>query len=209
MVFLTYFNLSLNTACFCLSLVPDHHPALPVGVEQKHTIGRPLPWFCAWLFTCLAVWLWSSPLISVFSSGNWAPWWQFHLIDCMCACWEQVALRGLSGFLSLEQIWIILPPGEKEIFRLEVMAAISKVKYWFKPNDIYLWNMTQNSEWDNASVSWAPKRAKDYWLRLLPSSALPVSLSLSTASLLKSHCKESHKGSWSLFSFPHLQHSNK
>ena len=63
----------------------------------------------------------------------------------MCACWGQVALRGLSGFLSLEQIWIILPPCEKEIY-LEVMAAIPKAKYWFKPNDIYFWTMTQNSE---------------------------------------------------------------
>ena len=97
----------------------------------------------------------------------------------MCACWGQVALRGLSGFLSLEQIWIILPPGEKEIY-LEVMAAIPKAKYWFKPNDIYFWTLTQNSDWANASFFWAPTRANDYWLRLLPSSALPVSLSLST-----------------------------
>ena len=47
--------------------------------------------------------------------------------------------------LSLEQIWIILPPGEKEIC-LEVMAAIPKAKYWFKPNDIYFWTLTQISE---------------------------------------------------------------
>ena len=44
--------------------------------------------------------------------------------------------------LSLEQIWIILPPGEKEIW-LEVMAAIPKAKYWFKPNGIYFWTLTQ------------------------------------------------------------------
>ena len=69
----------------------------------------------------------------------------------MCACKEQVALRELSGFLSLEQIWIILPPGEKEIFCLEVMAAISKAKYRFKPNDLYFWTMTQNSDWADAS----------------------------------------------------------
>ena len=98
---------------------------------------------------------------------------------------------------------------KKEIFCLEVMAAIPKGKYWFKPNDIYFWTLTQNSDWANASVFWTHKRANDYCFRLLPSSALPVSLSLSTASLLKSHCKESHKGSWSLFSFPHLQHNNK
>ena len=127
----------------------------------------------------------------------------------MCACKQQVALRGLSGFLSLEQIWIILPPGEKEIFCLEVMAAIPKAKYWFKPNDIYLWTMTQNSDWADASVFWGPRKANDYWLRLLPSSALPVSLSLSTTSPLKSHCKQSCKGSCSLVSFPQLQSSNK
>ena len=74
-----------------------------------------------------------------------------------------MALRGLSGFLSLEQIWIILPPGEKEIFCLEVMAAIPKAKYWFKPNDIYLWTLTQNSDWADASVFWASTRTNDYW----------------------------------------------
>ena len=57
-----------------------------------------------------------------------------------------MALTGLSGFLNLQQIGIILPPGEKEIFCLEVMASIPKAKYWFKPNDIYLWTLTQNSE---------------------------------------------------------------
>ena len=117
-----------------------------MGLEQKHTIWGLLPWVCAWLFTCLAVWAWPSVLTSVFSSEKWAPWWQFHFLDCVCACKEQVALRGLSGFLSLEQIWIILPPWEKEIC-LEVMAAIPKAKYWFKPNDIYFWTLAQKSEW--------------------------------------------------------------
>ena len=163
-----------------------------MGVEQKHTIWRLLPWVCAWFFTSLAVWAWSSILISVFSSRKWASWWQFHLLYCMCACKEQVDLRGLSGFLSLEQIWIILPPGEKEIY-LEVMAAIPKAEYWFKPNDIYFWTVTQNSDWTDASVFWAPTRANDYCLRLFPSLALPVSLSLSTTSSLKSHCKENCK----------------
>ena len=165
--------------------MPDHHPPLPVDVEQKHTIWGLWPWVCAWLFTCLAVWPSSSPLTSVFSSGKRAVWWYFNLLDCIHACKEQVALRRLSVFLSLEQIWIILPRGEKEIFCLEVMAAIPKAKYWFKPNDIYLWTMTQNSDWADASVFWGPRKANDYWLRLLPSSALPVSLSLSTTSPLK------------------------
>ena len=123
--------------------MPDHHPPLPVDVEQKHTIWGLLPWICAWLFTCLAVWPSSSPLTSVFSPEKWAPWWYFNLLDCICACKEQLALRRLSVFLSLEQIWIILPPGEKEIFCLEVMAAITKAKYWFKPNGIYLWTLTK------------------------------------------------------------------
>ena len=109
-----------------------------------------------WRFTYLAVWPWSSPLTSVFSSGKWAPWY-FNLLDCIRACKEQVALRGLSGFLNLKKIWIILPPGEKEIFSLEVMTAIPKAKYWFKPNDIYLWTMTQNSDWADASVFWGPR----------------------------------------------------
>ena len=98
---------------------------------------------------------------------------------------------------------------EKKFFCVDTMAAIPKAKYWFKPNDFYFWTLTQNSDWADASVFWAHKRANDDCLRLLPSSALPVSLSLSTASPLKSHCKESHKGSWSLVSFPHLQRSNK
>ena len=110
-----------------------------------------------------------------------------------------MALRGLSGFLSLEQIWIILPHGGKEIFCLEVMAAIPKAKYWFKPNDICFWTLTQNSDWADASVFWAYTRANDYLLRLLPSSPLPVSLSLSTTPL-KPHSKENRKGFWSLVS---------
>ena len=117
----------------------------------------------------------------------------------MCACEVQMALRGLSGFLSLEQIWIILPHGGKEIFCLEVMAAIPKAKYWFKPNDICFWTLTQNSDWADASVFWAYTRANDYLLRLLPSSPLPVSLSLSTTPL-KPHSKENRKGFWSLVS---------
>ena len=127
----------------------------------------------------------------------------------MCACKEQVDLRGLFGFLNMKQIWIIPPPGEKEIFCLEVMAAIHKAKYWFKSNDIYFWTLTQNSDWAYASVFWAHIKANDFCLRLLPSSALPVCLSLPTASPLKSHCKESCKSSCSLISSPHLQHRNK
>ena len=167
-VFLTFFNLSLNIAFLCLSILPDHHPPLPVGVEQNHTYWGMLPWVFAWRFMCIGVWTWSNPLILVFSSVKWAPWWLFHLLDCMCACWEQVAVRGFSGFLSLEQIWIIIPPGEKGIFSLEVIAAIPKAKCWFKPNVLYFWTKTQNSDWDGSSVFWAPTRANGYWLRLLP-----------------------------------------
>ena len=57
-----------------------------------------------WRFTYLDVWPWSSLLTSVFSSGKSVPWWYFNLLDCVHACKEQVALRGLSEFLSLEQI---------------------------------------------------------------------------------------------------------
>ena len=62
----------------------------------------------------------------------------------MCACKDQVALRGISGFLDLVQIWIILRSGEKEIIFLDVMAAIPKTKYWFKENDIFFepWHRT-------------------------------------------------------------------
>ena len=41
----------------------------------------------------------------------------------------EVALRGLTRFLSLEKVLIILPPGEMEIFWVEVMADIPKDKY--------------------------------------------------------------------------------
>ena len=132
-----------------------------------------------WRFTYLAVWPWSSPLTSDFSSGKWAPWY-FNFLDCICAYKEQVALRGLSGLLSLEQIWIILPPGEKEIFCFECMGAIPKAKYWFMPNDIYLWTLIQNPDWVDTSVFWVPTRTNDYWLRLLHSqpfqSAFPCQL---------------------------------
>ena len=90
---------------------------------------------------------------------------------------------------------------EKAIFCLEVMATIPKAKILIQAKLHLFWTLTQNSDWADASVFWAPIRAKDYWLRLLPSSALPVSLSFSTTSPLKSHCKESCKGSWSLLSF--------
>ena len=50
-----------------------------------------------WHFIYLAVWSWSSPLTSVFSSGKWAPCWYLNLLDCIRACKEQAALRGLSG----------------------------------------------------------------------------------------------------------------
>ena len=156
---------------YCL-LLPKHWCQVTTHHSQwvwsKNTNWGQLPWVFAWPFTCIGVWTWSSPLTSVFSSGKWAPWWLFHLLGCMCACWEQEALRGLSGFLSLEQIWTILPPREKGIFCLEVIADIPKAKYWFKPNDLYFWTMTQKSDWVDASVLWAPTRPNDYWLRLFP-----------------------------------------
>ena len=73
------------------------------------------------------------------------------------------------------------------------MCAIPKVKYWFKPNDIYFWTMIQNSDWDDASVFWGPTGVNDYCLRSLPTLALPVTLSLLTTSTVKSHSKERRK----------------
>ena len=92
---------------------------------------------------------------------------------------------------------------------LEVMAAIPRLNIdSSQMASISDPELTQNSE-PVLLFSGIPTRAIDYWLRSLPSSALPVSLSLSTTSPLKSHCKESPKGSWSLVSSPHLQHRNK
>ena len=67
---------------------------------------------------------------------------------------------------------------KKEIFCLEVMAAIPKAKYWFKPNDIYFWTVTQNSDWADASVFRAPTRANDYSLSQPYQSVFPFQLLL-------------------------------
>ena len=92
---------------------------------------------------------------------------------------------------------------------LEVMAAIPRLNIdSSQMASISDPELTQNSE-PVLLFSGIPTRAIDYWLRSLPSSALPVSLSLSTTSPLKSHCKESCTGSWPLVSFPQLQCSNK
>ena len=180
--------------------MPDDHPPLPVGVEQKHTIWGLLPWVCAWPFTYLAVWAWSSHVTSVFSYGKWAmmiiPPSRLHMCLQRASGPERAFWVPESETnMNYSATW------EKAIFCLEVMATIPKAKILIQAKLHLFWTLTQNSDWADASVFWAPIRAKDYWLRLLPSSALPVSLSFSTTSPLKSHCKESCKGSWSLLSF--------
>ena len=105
---------------------------------------------------------------------------------------EQVALRGLSGFLTLEQIWIILPPGEKEIFSLEVCVPFQRLNTDSS-------QMTSISEPDpelwlsQCFCFLGPNKSESLLAQIAPFPGLPVSLSLSTTSSLKSHCKESCK----------------
>ena len=177
-----------------------------MGAERKHRIWGLLPWVCAWLFTYLAVCLIKSLNLSflIWNMGTMMmiPPSRLHVCLQRASGPERAFWVPKSGTnMNYSATW------EKEIC-LGVMAAIPKAKYSFEPNNICFWTLTQNSDWADASVFWAYTRANDYWLRLLPSSALPVSLSFSTTPL-KSHCKESHKGSCCLLSAPHLQCSNK
>ena len=93
-----------------------------------------------------------------------------------------MALRGLTSFLSLEKVWIILPPGEMEIFCLEVMADIPKDKYWFKPNDIYLWTWPRTLTEPMLLFSGLPQKlmitGSDYSLPQPYQSAFPCQLLL-------------------------------
>ena len=73
MVSLTFFNLNVNIVCFCLSIASRSPPTTPSGCGAKtQNLRTVLPWVVAWLFTCLAVWAWSSHVTSVFSYGKWA-----------------------------------------------------------------------------------------------------------------------------------------
>ena len=209
MVFLTYFNLNVNIVCFCLNIASRSPPTTPSGCGTKThnlravTLGLCLAFYmlsCASLIKSLNL----SFLIWKMGPMMVIPPSRLHVClqranDPDRAFW--VPESGTN--MNYSATW------EKKVFCVDTMAAIPKAKYWFKPNDIYFWTLTQNSDWANASFFWAPTRANDYWLRLLPSSALAVSLSLSTASPLKSHCKESCKSSCSLVSLPHLQRSKK
>ena len=209
MVFLTFFIWSLNIAWFCLSIASRSPPTTPRGCGAKTHNLRTVT-----LSLCLAFHMISC--VSLIKSLNLCFLiWKMGIMMIIPPSRLHVYLQRASGperafwvpksgtHMNYSATW------KKEIFCLEVMAAITKAKYWFKPNDIYFWTLTQNSDWADASVLWAHTIANDYWLRLLSSSALPVSLSLSSTSPLKSHYKQSQKGSWPLFSFSHFQCSNK
>ena len=193
----------MNIVCFCLSIASRSQPTTPSGCGSKtynfRTVTRGL---------CLAFHMLS--YVSLIKSLDLSFLiWKIGTMMMITASRLHVCLKRASG--PERAFWVpesgtnmnYSATWEKEIFCLEVMAAIRKAKYWC------FWTLIQNSDWAYASVFWAYIRVNDYCLRLLPSSALPVSLFLSTASPLKSHCKESCKNSCSLVSLPHLQRSKK
>ena len=127
-------------------------------MKQKHTIWGLLPRDCAWLFTRFSVWAWSSLLTSVFSCTMMIiPLSRLHVCLLRKSGPERAFWVPESGTnMHYSASW-----GEGNIL-FRGYAAIPKAKYWFKPNDIYLWTLTQNSDWADASVFWAPTRANDY-----------------------------------------------
>ena len=198
----------MNIVCFSLSIASRSPPTTSSGCGAKTHNLRTVT-----LGLCLAFHMLSC--MSLVKSLNLSfIIWKLGIMMIIPPSRLRVCLQRASG--PERAFWVpesgtnmkYSATWEKENFCLEVMAPIPKAKYWFKPSDIYLWTLTQNSDWADASVFWAYKRANDYLLRLLPSAPLSVSLSLSTT-LLKSHCKENCKDSCSLVSFPHVQHSNK
>ena len=193
----------MNIVCFCLSIASRSPPTTPSGCGAKTHNLRTVT-----LGLCLAFHMLSC--MSLIKSLNFSFLiWKMGIMMTIPPSILHVCLQRASDpewafwvpesgtNMNYSATWV------KEVFCLDIMAAIPKANYWFKPNDIYLWTMTQNSDWADASVFWGPRKANDYWLRLLPSSALPVSLSLSTTSSLKSHCKESCKA-FDLFSVSHI-----
>ena len=193
MVFYTFFNLCLNIPFLCLSIGARLPPTTPSGCGVKtHNLRTVALNLCLafhmhrWVVLIKSLKL--SFLIWKMGTMMIIPPSRLHVCLLRTSGPEWAFWVPKSG-----QIWIILLPGEKEIFCLEVMAAIVKAKYCFKPNDIYFWTMTQNSNWSVASGFWVATRANYYWLRLLPSSALPVIPSLSTTYSLELYCKESCK----------------
>ena len=206
MVFLTFFNLNVNIVWFCLSIAFRSPPTTPRGCGAKTHNLRTVT-----LSLCLAFHMFSG--VSLIKSLNPSFLiWKMGTIMIIPPSRLHECLLRTSGperafWVSESGINMNYSATLKKEISLGVMAAIPKAKYWFKPNDIYFWTLTQNSDWAHASVFWAHMRAN---VSSQPyQSALPVSLSLSTASPLKSHCKESCKSSCSLISFPHLQHSKK
>ena len=184
MVFLTLFNLKLNIVCFSLSIASRSPPTTPSGCGAKTHNLRTVT-----LGLCLAFHMLSC--MSLIKSLNFSFLiWKMGIMMTIPPSILHVCLQRAS-----DPEWAFWVPEsgtnmnysatwEKEVFCLDIMTAIPKANYWFKPNYINLWTMTL-SDWADASVFWGPRKANDYWLRLLPSSALPVSLSLSTTSPLK------------------------
>ena len=162
-VSLTYFNLSLKTACFCLSIGERSPLTTPSGCGGKTHNLRTVT-----LGLCLAFHMLSC--MSLVKSLNLSfIIWKLGIMMIIPPSRLHVCLQRVS-----DPEWAFWVPEsginmnysatwEKEDFCLEVMANIPKARYWFKPNDIYFGTQTQNSDWTTASVFWAPTRANDYW----------------------------------------------
>ena len=140
MVFLTFFSWSLNIAWFCLSIASRSPPTTPRGCGAKTHNLRTVT-----LSLCLAFHMISC--VSLIKSLNLSCLiWKMGIMMIVPPSRLHVCLQRASG--PERAFW--LPESgtnmnysatwEKEIFCLEVMAAIRKAKYWC------FWTLTQNSE---------------------------------------------------------------
>ena len=143
MVFLTFFIWSLNIAWFCLSIASRSPPTTPRGCGAKTHNLRTVT-----LSLCLAFHMISC--VSLIKSLNLCFLiWKMGIMMIIPPSRLHVYLQRASGperafwvpksgtHMNYSATW------KKEIFCLEVMAAITKAKYWFKPNGIYLWTLTK------------------------------------------------------------------
>ena len=131
MVFLTYFNLNVNIVCFCLSIASRSPPTTPSGCGAKTYNLRTVT-----LGLCLVFHMLSC--VSLIKSLNLSFLiWKMGTKMMITPSRLHVCLQRASGperafwvpesgtHMNYSAIW------EKEIFCLEVMAAIPKAKYYF------------------------------------------------------------------------------
>ena len=130
----------MNNVCFCLSIASRSPPTTPSGCGAKtHNLRTVTLGLCLafHMLSCVTFIKSLNLSLLIWSMGT------MMIIPPLDAC-VPVRRDGperASWNPESEKVWIILPPGEMEIFCLEIMAAIPKDKYWLKANDIYLWTL--------------------------------------------------------------------